>query len=289
MPLNKLEPFGPDEGMSFGRNSPAVRDERLRKTRASNRNMEPLDVDLEEGELELPERRHAPQHGAVASRDARDRAHRPRALGRDDREGRRADRVPAPRLREDVASAGRGPRSSRTSNRLNYVSPMLNNVGYALAVERCAASSCRTAASGTAWRSVELARISDHLTCTGAMAMELGAFTPFLWFIKAREMVVGHPRGGDPARASPTRSAASAAWPSPPTADFKDMCRSALPVILGLGRGGRGDAPQEPHLPRPPRERRDPQRQRRGSPSGGRARASAPREWPTTSARCTRT
>ncbi len=35
----------------------------------------------------------------------------------------------------------------------------------------------------------ELARMSDHLTCDGAMAMELGAFTPFLWMIKAREMI----------------------------------------------------------------------------------------------------
>jgi NADH-quinone oxidoreductase subunit D len=35
----------------------------------------------------------------------------------------------------------------------------------------------------------ELARMSDHLTCDGAMAMELGAFTPFLWMIKGREMI----------------------------------------------------------------------------------------------------
>ena len=31
--------------------------------------------------------------------------------------------------------------------------------------------------------------MSDHLTCDGAMAMELGAFTPFLWMIKGREMI----------------------------------------------------------------------------------------------------
>ena len=39
----------------------------------------------------------------------------------------------------------------------------------------------------------ELARISDHLTCNGAMAMELGAFTPFLWNIRAREMIFESP------------------------------------------------------------------------------------------------
>ncbi|HAH05842.1 MAG TPA: NADH-quinone oxidoreductase subunit D [Elusimicrobia bacterium] len=33
----------------------------------------------------------------------------------------------------------------------------------------------------------ELSRITDHLTCVGASAMELGAFTPFLYLMKARE------------------------------------------------------------------------------------------------------
>ena len=33
----------------------------------------------------------------------------------------------------------------------------------------------------------EISRITDHLTCLGASAMELGAFTPFLYNIKFRE------------------------------------------------------------------------------------------------------
>src|SRR5690606_24527794 len=33
----------------------------------------------------------------------------------------------------------------------------------------------------------EMSRITDHLTCVGASAMELGAFTPFLYFLKCRE------------------------------------------------------------------------------------------------------
>jgi NADH-quinone oxidoreductase subunit D len=33
----------------------------------------------------------------------------------------------------------------------------------------------------------EISRVSDHLTCVGATAMELGAFTVFLYMIKARE------------------------------------------------------------------------------------------------------
>jgi NADH-quinone oxidoreductase subunit D len=33
----------------------------------------------------------------------------------------------------------------------------------------------------------EMSRVTDHLTCIGASAMELGAFTPFLYFLKCRE------------------------------------------------------------------------------------------------------
>src|SRR5438034_11001382 len=35
----------------------------------------------------------------------------------------------------------------------------------------------------------EISRICDHLTCIGASAMELGAFTVFLYMIKAREFL----------------------------------------------------------------------------------------------------
>src|SRR5213075_2411952 len=35
----------------------------------------------------------------------------------------------------------------------------------------------------------EISRVCDHLTCIGASAMELGAFTVFLYMIKAREFL----------------------------------------------------------------------------------------------------
>ncbi len=74
-------------------------------------------------------------------------------------------------------------------DRLNYVSPMLNNVGFALAVEKLIG--LEVPERCTYYRTVlgELARISDHITANGAAAMELGAFTPFLWLIKVRDWV----------------------------------------------------------------------------------------------------
>lgn len=74
-------------------------------------------------------------------------------------------------------------------DRCNYVSPMLNNVGFALACEKLLG--VRVPERCEWYRMIlgELARISDHLTCNGAMAMELGAFTPYLWMIRARDMI----------------------------------------------------------------------------------------------------
>jgi NADH-quinone oxidoreductase subunit D len=74
-------------------------------------------------------------------------------------------------------------------DRLNYVSPMLNNVSFSLACEKLLGIEVPERCQWYRMALGELARISDHLTCTGAMAMELGAFTPFLWMIKAREMI----------------------------------------------------------------------------------------------------
>jgi len=74
-------------------------------------------------------------------------------------------------------------------DRCNYVSPMLNNVGFAMACEKMLGILVPERCQYYRMILGELARMSDHLTCDGAMAMELGAFTPFLWMIKGREMI----------------------------------------------------------------------------------------------------
>jgi NADH-quinone oxidoreductase subunit D len=75
------------------------------------------------------------------------------------------------------------------TDRLNYVSPMLNNVGYAMAVEKLLQIDKKIPERAQYIRVIvgEISRITDHMTCLGAGAMELGAFTPFLYMIKARE------------------------------------------------------------------------------------------------------
>ena len=73
------------------------------------------------------------------------------------------------------------------TDRLNYVSPLINNSGYCLAVEKLAGITIPERGQYLRVISSEISRVADHLTCVGASAMELGAFTVFLYLIKARE------------------------------------------------------------------------------------------------------
>ena len=73
------------------------------------------------------------------------------------------------------------------TDRLNYVSPLINNVGYCMAVEKLIGLEVPERCHYIRVIVSEISRITDHLTCVGAAAMELGAFTVFLYMIKARE------------------------------------------------------------------------------------------------------
>ena len=73
------------------------------------------------------------------------------------------------------------------TDRLNYVSPLINNMGYCMAVEKLLDLSVPERCHYIRVLLSEISRITDHLTCIGASAMELGAFTVFLYMIKARE------------------------------------------------------------------------------------------------------
>jgi NADH-quinone oxidoreductase subunit D len=75
------------------------------------------------------------------------------------------------------------------TDRLNYVSPLINNFGYASAVEKLLGIDITERCKYIRVIMSEISRICDHLTCVGASAMELGAFTVFLYMIKAREFL----------------------------------------------------------------------------------------------------
>lgn len=73
------------------------------------------------------------------------------------------------------------------TDRLNYVSPIINNVGWCLTIEKLLGVEVPKRAQYIRVILSEMSRITDHLTCLGASAMELGAFTVMLYLIQARE------------------------------------------------------------------------------------------------------
>ena len=73
------------------------------------------------------------------------------------------------------------------TDRLNYVSPLINNLGYVMTMEKMLGVAVPERAQLIRVLMSELSRVSDHLTCLAAMAMESGAFTVFLYMMKARE------------------------------------------------------------------------------------------------------
>ncbi len=75
------------------------------------------------------------------------------------------------------------------ADRLNYVSPLINNMGYCMAVEKLLGIEVPERCHFIRVILSEISRVTDHLTCIGASAMELGAFTVFLYMIKAREFL----------------------------------------------------------------------------------------------------
>lgn len=73
------------------------------------------------------------------------------------------------------------------TDRLNYVSPLLNNVAFAMSVEKLLGIDIPERSKYIRVIMGEISRVTDHLTCIAATAMELGAMTAFLYMIKARE------------------------------------------------------------------------------------------------------
>ena len=73
------------------------------------------------------------------------------------------------------------------TDRLDYLSPMSNNVGIAMAIEKAAGVDVPERGVWVRMCVAEMARISSHLIALGATAMDVGAMTLFLWTFTERE------------------------------------------------------------------------------------------------------
>jgi NADH-quinone oxidoreductase subunit D len=198
--------------------------------------MEPLDIELDEGELELPTDpmlvnmgpSHPAMHGTIRM-----------VLELSGETINKADEQIGYLHRgfEKMCERGTWTQVFPYVDRLNYASPLLNNVGFSLAVEKMLGITVPERCQHYRVALGELARICDHLVCSGAMAMELGAFTPFLYYTKARELIwdIFEEETGARLTHSFGRVGGMA---SPPTADFKAMVRSAVPAVIALVEDG---------------------------------------------------
>lgn len=75
------------------------------------------------------------------------------------------------------------------TDRLNYCSAMMNNVGYVMAVEKLLGIEVPKRTQRIRLIMCELSRIIDHLVCIGANAVDIGALTCFWYFFRERENV----------------------------------------------------------------------------------------------------
>jgi NADH-quinone oxidoreductase subunit D len=73
------------------------------------------------------------------------------------------------------------------TDRMNYVSPMSNNVAWHLAVEKLMGIETPPRCQYIRVIVSELSRITDHLLCLGAMGLDTGAFTHFIYAFNPRE------------------------------------------------------------------------------------------------------
>ena len=194
--------------------------------------MEPIDVELDESEVELPTEpmllnvgpSHPAMHGTV------------RCVMELSGESIQHVDVQVGYLHrgfEKMCERGTWTQVFPYVDRCNYISPMLNNVGYALACEKMLGIEVPERCQYYRMMLGELARMSDHLTCDGAMAMELGAFTPFLWMIKGREMLWDLFEEECGARLTHSFGRVGG-MAHPPTDGFKENARAVVKHILTI-------------------------------------------------------
>jgi len=76
------------------------------------------------------------------------------------------------------------------TDRMDYLSGMNNNQAFAVAVERLCGIEVPPRAQAIRVIFAELNRIASHLVTVGCYGLDMGAFTPFTWCFREREMIL---------------------------------------------------------------------------------------------------
>jgi NADH-quinone oxidoreductase subunit D len=119
------------------------------------------------------------------------------------------------------------------TDRLNYASPLINNVGYALAVEKLVGISVPDRCTYIRMIMSEISRVADHLTCLGMAASELGAVTVGFYMLEARETLYDLVEAATGARVTVSYCRIGGLTRDLP-ADFTERTRVALENVRGI-------------------------------------------------------
>ncbi len=76
------------------------------------------------------------------------------------------------------------------TDRMDYLAPLSNNLGFCLAIEKLLALEIPAKAQWVRVLLTELTRIQSHLVWLGTHAIELGAMSPFLYCFREREQIL---------------------------------------------------------------------------------------------------
>lgn len=76
------------------------------------------------------------------------------------------------------------------TDRLDYIAPPANNTAFSLAVEKLYGIEAPPRAQWIRMIMSELSRMTSHLVAIGALAMDVGALTVFLWALREREKIL---------------------------------------------------------------------------------------------------
>lgn len=119
------------------------------------------------------------------------------------------------------------------SDRMNYLSPLSNNIGFAQAVEKLIGLEIPERAKYVRVILAELSRIADHLVWLGTHALDIGAFTAFLYAFEAREWLYNIFEHTTGARLTTSYTRVGGLFRDVPH-DFKEMVENFLKSFPGV-------------------------------------------------------
>ncbi|HEX7898305.1 MAG TPA: NADH dehydrogenase (quinone) subunit D [Planctomycetota bacterium] len=113
------------------------------------------------------------------------------------------------------------------TDRMNYLSPLCNNVGFANAVEEMMGITVTPRCAAIRIALCELSRLADHVLSVGLQAMDLGAFTVMLWTFIERERLYDIFENVTGARLTTSYTRVGGLMKDVPP-DFEEMCRDFM-------------------------------------------------------------